>query len=194
MTSDRTTLLVDQDGPLAGFDRHFFWRCEQDGIEVDCTAETQAHRFATDHIVDLAHRARARNMIDTPGWFRELPVVEGAVEGLNLLAEHADVWICTKPLEANETCRDDKAWWIRHHFGKEWARRLIITPDKSMIQGDVLLDDAPHPHWYEVASWVPVIFAAPWNHTGSKWADVQRWTWGDPIAKLLYAHIDEFGL
>ncbi len=109
----------------------------------------------------------------------------GAVDGFLELAEVAPVWIVTKPLEANLTCRDDKALWIRQHLGKEWERRLIITPDKSMVHGSVLLDDAPKPEWFGRATWVPVIYPWSFNGLGSEWADLPRWQWGDWPQRLL---------
>lgn len=178
------TFLLDMDGPMAGFDNRFFDLCDEFGWPYDCTRETQIHRFATDHL-SREHAKLARAEVNRPGWFRSLPVTPGAQEGLPKLARVADVWICTKPLEANPACRDEKAAWLVEHFGREWERRLIITPDKSMVRGDILIDDAPHPDWYERASWLPVIFRMPWNGVGSKWDDQPTWSWGDPVSELL---------
>ena len=183
-------MLVDCDGPLADFDAAFFARCEANGWPLDCTLENQRHRFATDHIPNRTHRALARKMVDTAGWFADLPVVGGAVEGLAALDEVADTWVCSKPLEANPSSRDDKARWLTMHFGSYWAERLILVSDKSMVRGDVLLDDAPHPQWYGTATWTPVIFATPWNGAGSKWEGLPRWTWGDDVNQLLECALD----
>lgn len=180
--------LIDQDGPLADFDPHFHSRCREEGwyIEVE-SHHHQTFRFATDHMPNEEERAAARAMVDTPGWFRDLPVVEGAQEGLAKLAEvpNSEVWICTKPLEANVTCRDDKAWWIEQHFGEEWVDRLILAPDKSLVQGHLLLDDAPKPEWSHRASWVPVIFPMNWNGAGSDWDGLLNWKWGDDLEILV---------
>lgn len=174
---------MDQDGPLADFDRQFFARCEQNGWEMDCTVETQTARFATDHIPNGRERHLARKMVDSPGWFSELPVTPGAVDGLRELAEYAEVWICSKPLEANPTCRDEKAAWLARHFGKEWAARLILAPDKSLVHGDILLDDAIKPEWLERATWTPVVFPTPWND--GELPTAGRWTWGNYSLDLI---------
>lgn len=179
-------VLVDQDGPLADFDQAFFDRCGEHGwhMEIDGPHE-QTARFATDHVIDKEHRKAARKMVDMPGWFFNLPVVEGAIDGLNALAEQADVWIATKPLESNPGCRDDKAAWVEKYLGEKWLQRLIITPNKGLIRGTTLLDDAPNPDWFDTALWKPVIFTSPWNGEGSKWADLPHWTWGDDVEMLL---------
>jgi 5'-nucleotidase len=31
--------------------------------------------------------------------------------------------------------------WVENHLGKDWINRLILTRDKTMINGDVLIDD-----------------------------------------------------
>lgn len=43
------------------------------------------------------------------------------------------------------------AQWLVEHIGDGWDRRLILTPDKSLVVGDILLDDAPKHEWYGAA-------------------------------------------
>lgn len=174
-----STILLDMDGPLADFDLHFWDRCNAEGWAFDVAHYgQQRHRYFTEHIPDREHRRAARAMVDAGGWFRSLPVTTGASDGVaRLLADGHDVWVCTKPLEVNPTCRDDKGAWLAEHF-PELERKLIITPDKSMVRGDVLIDDAPHPSWIERASWEAVIFDAPFNRDGSVWAEFPRFSWG----------------
>lgn len=178
-------VLVDMDGPLADFDGYFYEQCIERGWTLDATCETQTARYMSDHVVSKAERKLSRKMVEETDWFRTLPVVPGAIEGINELARHADVWICTKPLEANVTCRDEKAEWVRIHLGAKWEQRLIIAPNKSLVRGSILLDDAPFPEWFSVAEWQPVIFPYPYNGIGSPWADLPRWTWGDSVETLL---------
>lgn len=176
----RLTILVDMDGPVADFETHFWNRCVENGWELDCAQHEQTERYGTSHVVNPAHRRLARAMVETAGWYAELPPVAGALDGLVGLAVHADVWLCTKPLEDNPTCRDDKGAWVRRCLGGDWERRLIISPDKSMIRGDFLLDDAPKPAWYPFASWAPVIYTAPYNGKASEWGRVPHWDWTSP--------------
>lgn len=179
-----TTILLDQDGPLADFDYHFWRRCAEQGFTFDCDGpEFQQHRYFTDHIPNRRERAKARAMVDAPGWFAELPVTPGAQAGVEqILDAGLDVWVCTKPLEANPSCLNDKHAWLVRHF-PALSDRLITAPDKSMVVGDVLLDDAPKPEWFERACWAPVIFEAPFNR--DQFEGLPRWSWCDPIEALL---------
>jgi 5'-nucleotidase len=185
MTRETPVILVDMDGVLAAFDRAYFEMCAELGFEVDCELLDRKHRYSDAHIIDPAHRDLAYEEVCSPGWFISLPPEEGAIDGFHDLAELADLWICTKPMEANPTCRDEKARWIRAHLGKEWESRLILAPDKSMIRGDVLLDDAPKPRWVPRAEWRPVIFPHSFNGPGSKWESFPRWQWGDDPQALV---------
>jgi 5'(3')-deoxyribonucleotidase len=177
-------LLLDMDGPLAAFDDYGFRLCTDAGLTFDVpTRADQTHRYYTGHLSDNDAKL-ARLMIDTSRWFLDLPVTEGAVEGVQQLREHFDIWVCTKPLETNPTCRDDKAAWLREHF-PPLERKLIISPDKSLIRGAILLDDAPKLSWIPKATWSPVIFTEPFNGPGSDWEKYLHWHWGDPIDVLL---------
>lgn len=179
------TLLLDMDGPLADFDRHFWEYLERVGIELDISSQAdQMYRFLTDHM-PRSERRRARAIVERAGWFGELPVTPGAKEGVaELLGAGVDVWVCTKPLEANPTCLNDKHAWLVRHF-PELSNHLITAPDKSMIRGDILLDDAIKLTWLETATWAPVVFDAPFNRYHSEWRDIPRWSWGDPLDILL---------
>ena len=95
------------------------------------------------------------------------------------LVDRFDVWVCTKPLKTSMTCASDKVRWINEHF-PVLAARMIIAPDKSMIRGDVLLDDHIKPEQAARAAWFPVTFAQPYNQDAA-----YRWSWGDPVEALL---------
>lgn len=181
------TLLLDMDGPLADFDLAFWELCQRTKIEMNIESldDPGRKRFLTDNIVHDKDRRWARNHVDTTPWFEYLPVVAGAKEGVQaLLARNVDIWVCTKPLEKNPWCRDDKGRWLRRHFPM-LEDKLIIAPDKSLVRGTALLDDAIKPEWIDRAVWAPIVFSAPYNGEDSQWDGLPRWCWGDPIAVLL---------
>lgn len=182
-------LLLDQDGPLAAFDPHYWVRCRAQGwtFDIDNEAE-QTKRYFSDHITDRGERQLSREMTDGPGWFADLPVVEGAQEGVEqLLREGWEIDIVTKPLQSNAYCADEKRAWIAKHFPM-LKDRVYVVPDKSRITGDVLLDDSPKPKWFAQAQWYPVIFSRPHNSApGSELANLPHFTWGDDTILLMEA-------
>jgi 5'-nucleotidase len=82
----------------------------------------------------------------THGFFRNLVPIKDAVAGVDALkrAGH-DVWILTRPSTMNRLCYTEKADWVYKHLGQEWVDKLILCPDKSLLKGDVLIDDTLWP-------------------------------------------------
>lgn len=73
------------------------------------------------------------------GFFRELEPI--GLEQFKTLATFNDVYIATAPSINNPLSYTEKAEWIKHHLGLEWLKRMIIIYDKSLLIGDVLIDD-----------------------------------------------------
>lgn len=182
----KPVLLLDQDGPLADFDAAFHNYCLSHGFALNITGldDLRRQRFMTDNMPHGADRELARTRINETHWFRTLPVTEGALEHIHELEEVFDVWVCTKPLEQNPYCRDDKAAWIGEFF-PQFINKLIMAPKKSMVHGAILLDDAPRLECIPVATWKPVIFESVFNGDHSEWAGIPSWTWGDDVQLLL---------
>lgn len=185
----KKVLLLDMDGPLADFDLKSWNLYQHLGLEMNISSlsDPGRKRFLSDNLVHARDRKIVRRLIEDGHnrWFRDLPVTEGAQKGVaELLDAGIDVWVCTKPLEVNDRCRDDKSLWLRDHF-PELVNKMICAPDKGMVRGDVLLDDAPHIEWIARAHWEPVIFPAVFNDGRSKWAGLRKWTWGDPLETLI---------
>lgn len=80
------------------------------------------------------------------GFFRGLAPITGAVEAMAILKEWGhDVWILTRPSTVNRLCYTEKADWVYQHLGQEWVNKLILCPDKSLLKGDILIDDTLWP-------------------------------------------------
>lgn len=182
----KALILVDMDGVLADFDGRALEVCAENGIELDIDHISEAtFRYLTDHVPDKGQRNKLRRIIDTTPYFADLPVIDGAVDGMRELMSRAEVWVCSKPLDANETCASDKVSWIKRHFPKCHGK-LILAPDKSLVQGDVLLDDAPKLKWLDRAVWKPIVYSQPFNTVpDSELFDLPHFQWGDSIDTIL---------
>ena len=77
------------------------------------------------------------------GFYRALKPISGAVEAMTILlqAKGVDAYILTAPSLYNPLSYTEKRLWVEDHLGFEWVKRLIISPDKSLLRGDVLIDD-----------------------------------------------------
>ena len=182
----RPIILVDLDGVLVDFDGWIFDRSDM-FPSLNCTYASRDHYFLTDN-VNEEDAAKMRKLVNESRIFLEADPLPGAIEGLNALRDEAEVWLCTRPLEANLTCRDDKARWVREHFDAGLEKRLILTSDKSLVHGDLLLDDHIKIPELERATWRGVCYEQPfnqWQGGAGTWDHLPRFQWGDDIENLL---------
>ena len=76
------------------------------------------------------------------GFFANLEPIEGSIETIKwLMSEGHEVYFLTAPSIKNLLCYSDKAFWVKKYFGEEMLLRLIICADKSLLNGDYLIDD-----------------------------------------------------
>ncbi|MDO8471574.1 MAG: hypothetical protein Q7S64_00280 [bacterium] len=88
---------------------------------------------------DIAHQLARES-----GFFRDLPPFPGAIEAITQMAELYQVYLCTAPYHDNPTCASDKFTWVRRHLGRDWCDRVVLAGgDKTLVRGDLLIDDKP---------------------------------------------------
>ena len=75
------------------------------------------------------------------GFFLELKPIDGGIEIVKQLREEFDVWILSAPSIRNPLCYTEKRLWIEKYFGLGFCDRLILATDKSLLIGDLLIDD-----------------------------------------------------
>jgi 5'-nucleotidase len=75
------------------------------------------------------------------GFFLKLKEIDGAINSFNKLKEKYDVWVLTRPSFKNVNCYTEKAQWLLDHFGEGILEKTIMSPDKSLVKGDYLIDD-----------------------------------------------------
>jgi len=104
-------------------------------------------------------------IFDHKGFYRDLPL-PGAVEAVtDPLAEGFDVYICTSPLVQYQNCALEKYEWVEEHLGSEFTKRVILTRDKTLVRGDVLIDDKPVIGGISTPQWRHVLFDRPYNRS-----------------------------
>lgn len=89
---------------------------------------------------DLPGAADLRNEMFEPGFFRNLPVMTGAVEAMRELYEKHEVYIVTTATEFKYSMLD-KWEWLEEYFPFIHHSRLVFCGNKSIVHGDYMLDD-----------------------------------------------------
>lgn len=92
--------------------------------------------------------------------------------------------ICTAPTTRYRNCVLEKHEWVEEHLGLEWVGRMVLTRDKTLVRGAVLIDDRPDISGAMTPEWQHVVFDAPYNRhlPGPRmtWA-----TWREVLPPLL---------
>lgn len=185
-TSDRPIVLVDMDGVLADFDA---------GVERELAAElATAVSFAdrtSFYIRDSLpeHHDTVEAIHNADGFFRNLPLMEGALEGWQALIDLGyEPRICSSPLMSHLQCEAEKLAWLEEHFvphfGPSVVETAIITRDKYLAAGIALIDDKPDIKRVDEAEWTHIVFDHSYNKSAA--SSLRLNGWNDPnLAELL---------
>jgi 5'-nucleotidase len=174
-------ILIDQDGPLADFETEFLRRWRTIHADRRHIAVTERRIFKLSQEYDQlspGFRQDADQIMQTRGFFADLPLVEGAVQALQeMLDEGDDPQICTSPIMASRFCAGEKYEWVRRHLGAAWLERFNLVRDKTLVRGDVLIDDKPAVTGRLTPEWRHIIYDAPYNRSahGARLASWSDW-------------------
>jgi 5'-nucleotidase len=180
-------ILIDQDGVLADFENAFVaaWRQAHPDIPPVEFEDRRSFHILDDYAPEL--RARAEALYTAPGFIRNLPPVAGALDAVRELADLGlDVRICSSPLRQYENCVAEKYHWVERHLGRDWTQRLILTRDKTLVQGDILIDDRPRIEGALRPRWRHIVYDAPYNREITDRPRLSWSNWRDVLGGELY--------
>lgn len=143
-------------------------------------------------------REKFRSAMTIPGFYAGLTPMPGIRDALHEMLDLGhDVHIVTTPDSTNPTSHSDKFHWLERHLGEGWGKRAVMTHDKTLIAGDVLIDDKPDVAGaLTVPPWRHVVFDAPYNRhiedrqrlsSWHDWKEVVQWqedSWHSEVCSL----------
>ena len=171
----KTLVLLDCDGPLAGF---------VDGF-LDCVEEETGERFGPRVVTEweitdspfflkLAEEiGRDPKELSDAVWKRvnrigfcsALPVELGACEAVEAIRGlDVEVEVLTSPLFTSPTWMPERAEWLARHFGFR-KNQIHFVNKKQRVPGDFLVDDKPS----HVGAWGESSKDAGWHGSGILW-------------------------
>ncbi len=77
------------------------------------------------------------------GFFNDLAPVKNGVETVKKMISSKiyNPYILTAPSTRNPHSYMEKRIWIENHFDYNFTKKLIISPNKGLLKGDMLIDD-----------------------------------------------------
>jgi len=109
------------------------------------------------------------------GFYLGLSLIEGALDALLELKNSGnEIYICTSPTLFNPFCISEKYEWINNNLGTEWTEKVIMTRDKTVIDGNFLIDDNPNLLGVQKPRWKQILYSQPYNRDANF---KQRLTW-----------------
>ena len=81
------------------------------------------------------------NQDEIPDVFSLMDPMPGAIAAYEQLSEMFDTYVLSTAPWGNHTAWSDKLLWIKKYLGTHAYKRLILTHQKNLNQGDYLVDD-----------------------------------------------------
>jgi len=78
---------------------------------------------------------------EVEGIFSLMDPIEGAIEAFHRIAEVADAYILSTAPWNNPSAWSDKLLWVKKHLGEAAKKRLILSHNKHLNKGAILIDD-----------------------------------------------------
>lgn len=160
-----TRIVVDQDEVLAQFVEEIVRRWNA-RAGTSFTRE-DINMWAMEQTFGADSKEWIKETIKSPGLFDDLQPCEGAIKGFNYLraSEYAEVIVATHIQEGMENVYDAKRRWMKKYFPDFDLKNFVAISRKSLIDGDVLIDDGAHniEEWLDEGRHAAFVFDAPWN-------------------------------
>lgn len=161
---NKKIILVDMDGVLADFETRFLEDWKKKFPHLPHVPLEKREKFYTMEDYPSGLEKEIDSIYSTPGFFQNLDTIRGGKEALaKMQALGHKVFICTSPISKYETCVLEKYHWVSNNLGYEWTKKMILTKDKTIIFGEILIDDKPEHKGLRKPSWKHVLFDAPYN-------------------------------
>ena len=133
-------IAIDMDDVMA--DTHSkFVRLYLEGDMPRYTLEELKEKSFHELFDEDEYRAISQRVYE-PGFFRDIPVMEGAQDVIADLMQTYDVYIASAAQEFPNSLRE-KWEWLQEFFPAISWRNYIFMGDKSVLNTDFLIDDLP---------------------------------------------------
>lgn len=127
-----------------------------------------------------------QSVLYSPDFQLSMPAVPGSLEAvLEIDKRGHNVIFCSTPHAHYETCVVQKYQWLEARLGRTFARKLMLSDDKTIVYGDLLIDDKPEIKGLRHPSWEHVLFTRSYNLDVHDKRRLDSWNnWRDILSEL----------
>lgn len=173
----KKSIAIDMDGVLADIEQYLVdWYNKE--TESSITKEEIQGMEEHDLFPD---REMLMKILNTEGFFRNIPVMDCAVETVRSLMETYEVYVVSAAMEFPLSLFEKREWLAEHFPFISW-RNIIFCGDKSIIDTDYMIDD--HIKNLDFCKGKPLMFTAFHNVNLNHHQRINHW---NEVAGLLDA-------
>jgi len=134
-------------------------------------------------------RDEARAILEKRGFIAGLPPVDGAVQAIKALRSLGqDIRIYASPLDPLEHAESAQRECVARHLGQAAAETMIMTNDRTAIEGHVLIDTQPDIAGTRTPLWRHIVFDAAYNQHVLNAPRMTWHNWRSVLAGEMYRH------
>lgn len=144
----RLRVLVDMDQTIADFEGYFLTIFRKKYPDEPFIPLEKRRTFYLGDQYDKMQeglKPKVNSIYQAEGFFRDLPELPGACDAIKAMdsMEGVDVFLCSSPLFQYKYSAKEKYEWVENHLGPDFIEKVILTRDKTIINGHLLIDDRP---------------------------------------------------
>ena len=163
-------ILIDMDDVIAdAIERFLEWYERDFGVRY---TRADLHGTRLHLVVPEEHRMIVKQYPHQKGFFKDLPLMENSREVIEELNNRFEVYVASAAMEFPYSLPDKYEWLDQHFPFIHWKRR-IFCGDKSVLKGDVLIDD--HDFNLSVFNGRAIMFTASHNVNETKYERLNSW-------------------
>jgi len=130
------SIAIDMDNVIADIETHLVNLYEKEyNVKVDRTA-----LLGVSEDEAFPDKTAARRFIHTPGFFRTVPLMPGALEALEILRKKYEIYIVSAATEFPLSLAEKHAWLAEFFPFISW-KNMIFCGSKAVIKTDYMIDD-----------------------------------------------------